>query len=382
MQAKERLPAAGVIDHLFDEPAQYQFRQALRLLLLWLRAQGVSYDDAFKHVLRFQNSVSLAFPASEIEALKAEPNAAADPAGYRGGGDRGGGDRDHLGVREQITLTPAFIGLLGASGSLPLHYSERIAAQQLRSRDGSARAFLDLLSNRMVGLFFEASGKYRLETSIDTHGVDPLRRMLGQLGGFKDAGGMHPASGSADIQARFAAAFRTRPVSSFAVADALGEHFGVPVELEQFVGCWDNIGKAQQTILGHAGPGLGHGAALGKRIWRCDLRIRLNIGPLDAAQRDRCLPSGAIARDIKRMLQCFGMSNLDCEVRLLLKPACVRPAVLSANKPAPDLLGWGSFLATTAGSPANAAVRYLFKMHDKQAAAASAFGQVAANAGT
>ena len=355
MQSKERLPAAGVIHHLFDEPAQYQFRQALRLLLLWLRAHGVTYDDAFKHVLRFQNSLSLGFPASEIEALKAELTGAADPAEH--------GDQVESGVPGQIALTPAFIGLLGGSGTLPFHYSERIAAQELHTKDGSARAFLDILSNRMVGLFFEAWGKYRLETSVDTHGVDPLRGMLGQLGGFKGASARRPASGEEDMEAYFAAAFRTRPVSAFAVADALSDHFGVPVELEQFVGCWDNIGTGRQTILGCAEPGLGHGAALGKRIWRCDLRIRLNIGPLDAAQRDRCLPHGAIARGMKRMLQRFGMSNLDCEVRLLLKPECVRPAVLTTNKSALDRLAWGCFLATAPGSPTNADVRYLFKMH-------------------
>jgi type VI secretion system protein ImpH len=38
------------------------------------------------------------------------------------------------------------------NGSLPFHYSERIAANQLHAEDESARAFLDILSNRMVGL--------------------------------------------------------------------------------------------------------------------------------------------------------------------------------------------------------------------------------------
>ncbi|MEP7022180.1 MAG: type VI secretion system baseplate subunit TssG, partial [Pseudonocardiales bacterium] len=117
------------------------------------------------------------------------------------------------------------------------------------------------------------------------------------------------------------------------------------VELEQFIGSWDVLDRSQQTLIGYAGAALGHGATLGKRIWRCDLRIRLNIGPLDAVQRDRCLPNGGIARGIKQMLQRFGMTNLDCEVRLLLKPECIRPAVLTASGPAPDRLGWGSFLA-------------------------------------
>jgi type VI secretion system protein ImpH len=370
MQAQERLPAAGVIHHLFDHPAQYQFRQALRILLLWLRSQGVSYDDAFRHVLRFQNSVSLGFPASEIEALRAELTETAGPADVSDevrpvGWQNGPSTQDTASsvTPERIALTPAFIGLLGANGSLPFHYSERIAAQQLQTKDKSARAFLDLLSNRMVGLFFETSGKYRLEARIDTHGVDPLRAMLAQLGGFKGAGAQHHnAAGEDDVEAYFAASYRTRPVSAFVVADALSDHFGVPVELEQFIGCRDVLDRNQQTIMGRAGPALGQGATLGKRLWRCDLRIRLNIGPLDAAQRDRCLPNGRIATGMKRMLQRFGMTNLDCEVRLLLKPECIRPAVLASKGPAQDRLGWGSFLATVPGMPKQADVRYLFGM--------------------
>ena len=131
MQTQERQPESGVIHHLFDDPARYQFKQALRMLLLWLRSKGLSYEDAFKHVLRFQNSVSLGFPASEIEALKADfvselahPGAPASMPSD---------------VATRIFMTPAFIGLLGGSGTLPLHYSERIATQQLHEKDESAR---------------------------------------------------------------------------------------------------------------------------------------------------------------------------------------------------------------------------------------------------
>lgn len=354
MSTEERQPAAGVIHHLFDEPARHQFRQALRLLLMWLRSQGVAYDDAFKHVLRFQNNVSLGFPASEVAALKAE--FVADPA------EQGEPATAVSDVPARIALTPAFIGLLGTNGTLPLHYSERIAAQQLHGKDESARAFLDILSNRMVGLFFEAWGKYRLESKIDTHGIDQLRGMLLQLGGFKGAG-RNQVRGEDDVQAYFAAAFRTRPTSAFAIARALTEYFGVPIEIEQFVGCWDYLGASQLTVLGKAAPALGHGATLGKRIWRRDRRIRLNIGPLTRAGFDRCLPNGETAAAIKQMLKHFGVANLECEVRLILKPECIRPAVLSANKPAVNRLGWDSFLTTENGPLTHAAVRYMLDMH-------------------
>lgn len=349
MQTAQRQPATGVIRHLFDEAAQYQFRQALRLLLIWLRSQAVSYEDAFKHVLRFQNNVSLGFPASEIAALHAEfvapqTDQAATVAPLR------------------ITLTPAFIGLLGTNGSLPFHYSERIAAHQLHDKDDSARAFLDLVSNRMVGLFFEAWGKYRLESRIDTHGVDPLRALLEQLGGFKTSERTYRGDGE-DVLASFAALFRTRPMSAFAIAGALSDHFSLPIAIEQFVGCWDHLHGKQHTVLGTPEPALGHGATLGGRIWRRDRRIRLLIGPLGKAGRDACLPRGDTAKALTHMLRRFGLANLECEVRLILKPDCVTPVLLSADRPDQHRLGWGAFLTSSPGRPENAHVRYLLPMH-------------------
>ena len=344
MQTEERQPESGVIHHLFDEPAKYQFRQALRMLLLWLRSKGVSYEDAFKHVLRFQNSVSLGFPASEIEALKVEFVSESPDAATK------------------ISMTPAFIGLLGGNGTLPLHYSERIATQQLHEKDESARAFLDILSNRMIGLFFEAWGKYRLESKVDTHGLDPLRAMLMQLGGFKVDDSSKQDGRENEVLAYFAATFRTRPTSAFAIAGVLTEHFGVPIELEQFVGCWDTLDQNQRTILGKARPTLGNGATLGERIWRHDLRIRLHVGPLDRQGLDRFLPNGEAAVAMATMLNHFGVAHLEFEVCLILKPESINPVVLRANKSAGMRLGWDSFLTSEDGKTTRGDVRFMLKL--------------------
>lgn len=354
MQTKKRQPATGLIDHLFDEPARYQFKQALRMLLIWLRTQGVNYEDAFRHVLRFQNSVSLGFPASEIEALKAEVvSQQAPPDGHR---------ENMLTAPERIAITPAFIGLLGASGTLPYHYSERIGMRQLHEKDESARAFLDILSNRLVGLFFEAWGKYRLEIKVDTHGIDPLRPLLLQLGGCKGGESVEHGKGAKDVLAYFAATFRARPMSAHAITSVLTDHFGVPINIEQFVGCWDYLGANQRTILGKATPTLGFGATLGSRIWRHDLRVRLHIGPLAQAELDPFLPTGDASAAMAQLLRQFGVSHLEFEVRLILKPECIKQVVLTANRPAAMRLGWESFLTTQNGKATRGDIGYLLTM--------------------
>src|SRR5206468_7857595 len=108
------------------------------ILVRMLRQQGIPYTQAFSRVLRFRNSLSLAFPASEIESMQVE---AADGGGM-----------------PRIHITPAFIGLLGASGTLPLHDTERAARANLGA-DESWKPFVDLFSNRAVGLFYESWAK-------------------------------------------------------------------------------------------------------------------------------------------------------------------------------------------------------------------------------
>ena len=124
MQAKKRLPDVSVIQGLMDEPQRFHFIQAMRILVRWLRQAGLSYDheQALFQVLRFQNSLSLSFPASQIEALGAQPaTCETDIELLRA-------MREAPGTK--IFLTPAFLGLLGVNAGLPLHRTERINVKE------------------------------------------------------------------------------------------------------------------------------------------------------------------------------------------------------------------------------------------------------------
>ena len=66
MQTTQRQHAALLIEPLLAAPYRYRFAQLLNILVRMLRQQGIPYPQAFSQVLRFRNSLSLAFPASEI----------------------------------------------------------------------------------------------------------------------------------------------------------------------------------------------------------------------------------------------------------------------------------------------------------------------------
>lgn len=357
MQPPKRKHEPGVMALLLAEPHRFRFAQLLNILLGALRRRGIAYDRAFGEVLRFRNSVSLGFPASEVAAIEvvSTSNSANTDAADAILGD------DIIRIR----ITPAFIGLLGACGTLPLHDTERIAARQSIDGDASQRELIDVLSNRMIGLFYEAWGKYRIEHGIDIRGHDRARPMLLALAGARHDRGQrrHGINGQLkdDTAAHYAGLLGTRPVSAATVERIMSEYFDVPIQLEQFVGCWDSIPERRRSTLGTAMPTLGQGAALGVRLWRHDIRARLNIGPLEEAQVRDFLPGGSAMSALQEMVKLFAVPVLRYEIRLRLAAPCVKRMTL-ATRTEPRQLGWNTFLTSTPGSADRPEIRSLLQL--------------------
>lgn len=340
MQTKKRIAESGVVHHLLAEPYRYQFAQAVRILLCWLRRQNVSHAQAFGQVLRFKNSLSLSFPASEIEQLTLDDN-------------------------EQLSLTPTFMRFLGVGGTLPLHHSERIAAYRLSSKDAGVSAFLDIFSHRMIALHYQAWEKYRIESALETRAQDEQLPLLMALAGVRRTA--LPSSGEADtvtqdVAAWYAGLLRCLPVSAQAIGPVLAEYCGVPISLQQFVGGWDYLEKNRRSLLGSANFTLARGATIGLRLWRQDMRVCLHIGPLDPAGLQRFLPRSTGAAALAKMLALFGVPDLQYEVRLILSPPCITPLLLSSKPSERRRLGWTTFLRTAQGEVRGAEVRYLLQL--------------------
>jgi len=334
-----------VIERLLLEPHRFQFVQAMRILARWLEQCGVARDDVFARVLRFQNSFSLSFPSSEIEALVAGGEAHSLPDLVR--------NLAH-GEVPQIAITPALIGILGTSGPLPVHHTEQIAAAEPRAAHSSARAFIDIFSQRMVQHSYRAAGKYRFDQDDAGRERDRLKSIMLSLCGAR-AGGEFD-----DLLAYHAARLRTRPVSAATIGTVLTDYFATPVHVEEFNGAWDSIPPNRRSTLGVTMPTLAVNAVLGTRIWRHDLRVRLNIGPLDKAGLFRFLPRENAARALEQLLATFAVPNLQYEVRLLLAPPAIEPLVLqTSDRAAMKRLGWNAFLTTRNGRALRPEVRYM-----------------------
>ncbi|MFL6674677.1 MAG: type VI secretion system baseplate subunit TssG [Massilia sp.] len=356
MHAKKRRFEPAVIERLFKEPYRFEYFQAVRMLELWLKRRGMPQQGLVANFLRFQNSTSLNFPASQLEAIDTDPR----------GLDR---DPGSLGAALQsatlkyIRITPAFMGLLGGNGVLPAHYTERIAEHQLYQKDEGARAFLDTFSNRSLALFYEAWRKYRLELKYEVDGNDTFLPLLLGLAGLgneslrKRLAGPEGGAVLDESIGYFASSIRHRPASAVQISRVLSEYFGQPVRAEQFIGCWYDVPPAQQTTLGAPNAALGAGAMAGARFWQRDLRLRLVIGPLDYASYNAFLPGGLAARALKSMLTMFTGVSLEYEVELVLRAADVQGVALVDGRNI-GRLGWDTYLVTGPQTQDRNDVRY------------------------
>lgn len=355
MQTAKRRFEPSVIERLFAEPYRFQYFQAVRMLELWLRRNGVPHEGAVANFVRFQNPISLSFPASQIEAVSPEPRTIARDA-------RALGEALQSAQLTYVKLTPTFMGFLGGAGALPAHYTETIASHQLYEKDEGPRAFMDAFSTRSLNLFYEAWRKYRLELAYQLDGKDRFLPLLLSLGGLGNKSLTQRLAGRGDgvldeSMGYFAIAMSHKPASASSIARVLGEYFRAPIEATQFVGAWYDVPPTQQTSLGGANSQLGATAMSGTRVWQRDLRMRLTVGPLPRKDFNSFLPGGSAAQALEKMLTMFTGVALEYEVCLVLRAADVCGTSLQDGGVG-GRLGWDSFMATESPAEDRSDVRY------------------------
>ncbi|TDM08513.1 MAG: type VI secretion system baseplate subunit TssG [Ideonella sp. MAG2] len=325
----------SVIQRLFSRPERYGFFQAVRLLHRWFSQQERLHGPAvFEQKLKFRNALSMSFPASEVAAfdVKLHPRDDDSPPNP--------GPLPRPQDIARLEMTPAFMGLLGAGGALPLFYTELFSRRETYERDFAGRAFLDIFLHRSVVLFYQAWRKHRLAIRFEDdpkHQFLPLVLSLAGLG--------HPAlrdrlrareGGVSDFAlAHFAGLLQQRPVSATTLRRVLASYFGVPVQVEQFVGRWFTLPRENQTQLGLGGAGLGKGAVTGQRIWQRDLRMRLTLGPMSAERFRRFLPGGPGALALEELLTLLCGTTLEFEVKLALQAQAVQGTSLGGTSAGP-----------------------------------------------
>ncbi len=316
----ERWPIARTLDR---EPWHFEFFQAVRLLQRMSPQRQVvgRFSNPRDEAVRFGAHASVGFPASEIQAL-ARP--AAGP----------------------VALTVNFMGLTGPLGVLPLAYSS-LVIDRVRARDGAMRDFFDLFNHRIVSLFCQAWEKYRFAIAYERGERDRFSFQVRALIGLGTPGLENRQHVSDDSLLYFSGLLGLHARSATGLRQLLIDYFGVPVEVDQFVGAWYPVEPDLQCCLGLESSDserLNLGALVGDEIWDQQSRVRVRMGPLTLEQYLDFLPGGEAHRRVRALTSFFAKGEFDVELQLVLRRAEVPPCELKFGGGVVPQLGWTSWV--------------------------------------
>jgi type VI secretion system protein ImpH len=327
---------------VLEAPQAFEFYQAMRIL------------GRMSSNIRFRNSVSLSYPVGDIESIRV----------VRAG--RPVHDVDEaLGVLGEpdveVVVTQGFMGLLGTFGALPTGYTEWVSAGDTMRREGPARAFLNVLSQRAIMQFYEAWRYQHPVLGHETAAESDLTRIACALAGHglldQADRGQKPQALTASALASFCGALRERPVSAPYLGRLLSRYLDEPVRVEDFVGAWYVLPSELFSRLGSASASLGANTILGGRSWQRNLRVSLHVGPLRIERYLTFLSGGKVAGDIYALLAEVAGDAFEFEVVPLLHQCDV--IALQLGNQRLGGLGRDAFLATQPSSAHRSDARFL-----------------------
>jgi len=316
------LAISEVEEKLRREPYSFDFFQAVRLLEK-IRPDRTSVGK-FAHpateVARFAAHPSLAFPASQIQAMEW-------PA------------------EGPVQMTVNFMGLTGPQGVLPNPFTSLII-ERLRASDTSLRDFLDIFNHRIISLFYRAWRKYRFDVACEHGERDLFSRHLLSLVGLGTDGMRDRQAVSDDALIYYAGLLGQRPRSAQALQQILADYFEVPVSIEQFAGGWYRLDPETQCRLeGNNESGeLGLGAVVGDEVWNEQSKVRIVLGPLTMERYADFLPHGRSFETLGGWVRFFSNDEWDFEVKLILEREQVPACTLGAEGVSGPQLGWVSWV--------------------------------------
>jgi type VI secretion system protein ImpH len=238
-------------------------------------------------------------------------------------------------------LQVRFFGLLGPNGPLPLHLTE-YARDRLRNLgDASFLHFLDLLHHRFLVLFYRAWAQAQPTVGLDRPQDDRFSRYVGSLFGL----GL-PALRGRDSVHDFAKLFRAQwLVRQVRNADGLRailcSYFRVDARIEQFVGHWLRLPRAQRSRLAvPGGTTLGRDAVIGQQVWDRQHKFRVHLGPLTLSQYESFLPGGDNIRKLVDWVRNYFGFEFQWDVQLGLQSKQVPTTRLARY----GRLGWTTWV--------------------------------------
>ena len=311
---------------LRDEPWNFQFFQAVRLLQRFSggRQPVGRFARPDLEAVAFCANPALSFPASQIQSLD-----------WPDGG--------------HARMMVNFFGISGVFGVLPRPYSEYIN-ERLRVKDTALQYFFDIFNHRALSLFYQAWEKYRFSVAYERDRDDRFTRYLLGFIGLGTAGLQNRQTVTDQSLIFYTGLLGLQPRSAAALKAIVRDYFGVPAEVDQFVGAWFSLEMSNQCRVGedlaYSGQ-LGAGAVVGDEMWNQQSRARIVLGPLSMSQYLDFLPRGSAFASLRAITRFFSSDEIQFEVQLVLRREDVPALQLGGTSGEDPLLAWTTWVKNT-----------------------------------
>jgi len=316
----ERWPVA---DSLTREPYRFEFFQAVRLLARMFPQRQVvgRFSNPRDEVARLGVNPHMAFPASQVQSIEPSEDG-------------------------PVQMRVNFMGLIGPLGVLPMPYSEMVL-ERMRAHDTTPRDFFDIFHHRMLSLFFQVWEKYRFTIAYERGERDRFSHHLLALIGLDTPGLENRQNVSDDSLLFYSGLLALEARSALGLRQILTDYFGVPVQIDQFVGAWYALEPDARCALDESRQDsecLGFGCVVGDEVWDRQSRVRIRLGPLDLAEYRGFLPGGEGHRALRALTAFYAGNEFDLELQLILRRDAVPACELAGAAPEAPQLGWTSWM--------------------------------------
>ena len=169
-----------------------------------------------------------------------------------------------------LKMLVSFFGLSGTNGPMPAHITEYVRSRLRNHGDNTLANFLDIFNHRMISLFYRAWSCNQQNLSFDREDdEDRFAVYIGSLFGIGEESFRNRDSLDDVAKLHYSGHLVCQNRTCDGLRATLEDYFGVPVEIEEFVGQWIDIPEDCQCKMGDSAEtgSLGESVIVGSRFW-------------------------------------------------------------------------------------------------------------------
>jgi type VI secretion system protein ImpH len=344
--------STSVISKLAEVPYEYPFLQAVRLLersaalenngnhqYTYNKQPVALFSPPSTETIRFRTNHALSFSSSEISKIAEVRNSK---------------------NKKKWEISINFMGLTGAQGVLPYHYTEMVT-KRLKMKDHSLSRFLDLFNHRIISLFYQASSKYNLPIEYERKKLNPPKTkkrndhsqvLLSLIGlGTKNLDDRLYISDESLFY--YSGLLSQQVKTTSGLKQILQSHFNIPVEIKEFIGQWQELIEDVRTRLpGRENPSgqnncLGRSVMLGQKGWFAQGKINIVLGPLSKRQLELFSPGTKALKALNEIVQLYAGMEYSYDFIIKAKRSDI-PKKIQLGGESQPIIGWNTWLSSNA----------------------------------